>query len=272
MTIPAIDPDPGPSPGHRPAPLTCATKDGRPYTRFPDIEARIGEALAEPMARWPELEATRSGKRWPPEMLVHLVRCAQHADQRVLGALMHTLLMQTERIIADWAKGYDATTLDEIASAVTIDVVELIMAETPTRASEYLEIAFTMRVKQMTLKAVAQRKDHPKRGAFQSTFADETDGNASLVETLEDKATLDPLQTLIEQGRGDPIRTLLKAVTDKRHRVAFILHELRGWPYTSPDPSIPTLCARFRPVGERQIRNWIIKAKTQMRAAYGELQ
>lgn len=37
------------------------------------------------------------------------------------------------------------------------------------------------------------------------------------------------------------------------------------------DPDgVPTLCEKFKPVSERQIRNWINAAIEQMREAHGE--
>jgi hypothetical protein len=270
MSAPLIDPEHPPPALLRPAPLTFAKRDGTPYTRFDDVEKQISELLAHPVARWPHLILTGQRSPWRPQTLVHVARLAR-GDERVFGQLVYEIIERAGPVVAKWAQGYNSTTFELIAGEVTKKLVELIMAQPPTRTSEYLEIDFQKPIKQATLRVAMKYEDEPK--AFHAIAAPANEDETSdPIENLKDEATLNPLDTLIERGRGDLLRKLLKAVTDRRHRKAFILRELRGWPMSSPDPAVPCLSTHFSPTSTRQIQNWINNAKEQMRAAYGETQ
>ena len=80
----------------------------------------------------------------------------------------------------------------------------------------------------------------------------------------------DPVEQLLakaEEEAGGALR-YLNAVTDPRHREAFILKHLYNWPLKDGPDGAPTLCERFKK-SDRQIRNWINTAIEQMRAAHG---
>ncbi len=252
------------------AALTCSSKTGKPYCRHDAVEVEISAALAVDPQHW--LEANGRPKRWRLETLVHLIRLrAAASDGHMLGVLLAEFLARAKPTIDSRAQGYGLADSEAIEIEVGDALVDLILAPAPTRMSEYLEVDARTMIRQRTDRAVAQRTDLPKARHFLATETDDDGGQSSTVEGLPDPS-LDPLEHLLESEAAASkglVRRLLRAVKDPRHRKAFILHKLRGWPYASPDADVPTLCSHFAPVGERQIRNWITTAIAQMRAAHG---
>ena len=255
-----------------PRPLTCRKKSGEPYRRHEGVEAEISAALTVGPIAWLGPDG-RPKAKWRLETLVHLVRSRVAAgDDRVVGALMAEFLSRAKPIVDSRAQGYGLADTEEIEIEVSDGVVDLIMAQAPTRMSEYLEVDAYSVLRQRTDRAVLKRRDLPKARDFRAAQPDDEVGWSPVVENLPDGG-LDPLAHLLEAedaSGGGRVRSLLRAVKDPRHRKAFILHKLRGWPYTSPDPNTPTLCSHFAPIGERQIRNWINTAIAQMRGAHGD--
>lgn len=252
--------------------MTCRKKSGTPYARHEGVEAEIAAALAIGSPAWLTAEGRPTAK-WRLETLVHLIRLSAAAgDGHIVGALTAEFLARAKPTIESRAQGYGLADSEAIEIEVGDTLVDLIMAPTPTRMSEYLEVDAVTMIRQRTDRAVLQRGDLPKARDFRAAQPDDEGGWSPVVEALPDPG-LDPLAHLLEAeaaaGSG-LLRRLLRAVKDARHRKAFILHKLRGWPYTSPDPNTPTLCSQFAPTGERQIRNWINTAIAQMRAAHGD--
>jgi hypothetical protein len=187
-------------------------------------------------------------------------------DPAVLGELSSAFLRRASPIVDRWSKGYGPADSEEIQIKVSDRLGDLLMQESPTRTSEYLEIDAATVIKQLALRAAG---DRPKAHAFQSADRGEDGVYAPRVERLVSE-DLDPLEQLlakVELEDGGALR-LLDAITDPRHREAFVLARLRGWPLKDAPPGVPTLCARFNK-SDRQIRNWIAKAIEQMRAAHG---
>lgn len=252
------------------APLTCSTKSGAPYRRRDAVEMQISAALALDPQHWRDPD--RRPGPWRLETLVYLIRLrATAGDGHSVGALVAEFLAQAKRTMDRRAQGYGLADSEAIEIEVGDALVDLILAPVPTRMSEYLEVDARTMIAQRTDRVVLARRDLPKAHRFLTTEADDDGGWSPTVERLPDTA-LDPLEHLLEAeapSSDTRVRRLLRAVTDPRHRKAFILKKLRGWPYDSPDSTVPTLCAHFAPVGERQIRKWIATAIAQMRAAHG---
>ena len=72
----------------------------------------------------------------------------------------------------------------------------------------------------------------------------------------------------MKKHRHRLLLTALRAITDRRHREAVILHHGHGIPITSSKRGQKCLTRRFRKK-EREIRYWIDQAMQQMRAALG---
>jgi hypothetical protein len=245
----------------RAAPLTCCYKTGEPYTRHDGVEAEISGALRLPREEWPR-------RQWRLETLAHLVRlCANDNDPELFGRLTHSFLNGAKPIVDRWSRGYGTADTDEIQIEVANRLGDLLMQAPPTRISEYLEIDAATVIKQVTLRVSG--KDRPKASAFRSADRDEEGAYTPTVEGLvaEDLDPLEHLLAKIDAENGGVFR-LLDAVTDPRHREAFILSKLYNWPLKDAPAGVPTLCSRFNK-SDRQIRTWIKTAIDQMRAAHG---
>lgn len=59
------------------APLTCATKGGKLYERFKDVEAAFSKALEKPPPEWPDLARAKGKDRLPSEALVYLITASR---------------------------------------------------------------------------------------------------------------------------------------------------------------------------------------------------
>lgn len=255
-------------------PLTCSTLDGRPYRRRADVEESILHALERPPAEWPAM-ASRTGEgHLPDEAVVFLMREIRSNDRDNLGRLVHELGLRIARIAKRHAQGFDRDTTFEIVEKVEKQVIDLILAETPSRQSEFLEIAFQKAVERRTINAVAKRKQAPLplRAAPVEAREDDDEEPERLTERVPDERP-NPEEIVSEfedlGRRPELVRKALNAVKDPRHRDAVILRYLRNWPITDQDPNKPTLARHFG-VSGRQIRNWLNDALKAMRAAIGD--
>lgn len=241
------------------APLTCVSKTGEPYTRHREVEAQIAEALNLPISEW-------VAREWRLETLVHLIRLrGRDNDRTVLGKLTLALLEKAKPAVDRSSRGFGVADTEEIHIKVANKLGDLLMQAVPTRTSEYLEIDALTVIKQVTYGVTG--KARPKASAFSTADRDEDGNYTPSVDRLASE-DLDPAAHLLEQeaaAQGGVWR-YLDAITDPRHREAFILMKLRDWPLKDGPPGVPTLCDRYD-MGERQIRNWINKAIEQMRAA-----
>src|SRR5207248_513520 len=118
-------------------PLTSSRRDEKPYERRPDIEARIAEVLQRPRGDWAALAAAV-----PDEVLVFIIRQLDNTDPNLVGSLFSELSKRITRVARRWARGFSRITTEDILLAVEVRVIELVLAETPSRTSDYLEVAF----------------------------------------------------------------------------------------------------------------------------------
>lgn len=246
----------------RAAPLTCFQKNGEPYTRHDGVEDEIARALGMPPTAWCE-------HSWRIETLAHLIRLRRgDNDPQVFGKLTNRFFERVKPIVDCWSKGYGVADSEEIQIAVANSLGDLLSETPPSRTAEYLEIDAATVVQQVTLRAIGTNR--PKAWKFQSTDRDEDGQYTQTVDRLESES-LGPVEQLIakeDEEAGGTLR-FLDAVTDPRHREAFILFHLYNWPLKESRDGAPTLCEKFK-MSDRQIRNWINTAIKQIRAAYGD--
>ena len=183
--------------------------------------------------------------------------------------MLFTLMARAASVIERNAQGFSRIDLEIICDEVKDEISARITSTAVTRQTEFLEIAFGRIVRNETLKAVRSRKHHSEFHVPLKTFFND-DGDAVDAASLVADDRPDPLAALIEErDENMKFREILAAVKDRRHRVAFILHELRGWPYLPGPDGQPCLCDFFD-VSDRQIRTWIATARKQMREALGD--
>ncbi len=247
----------------RAAPLTCFRKSGERYTRHQAVDNEIALALGMPHTVWCD-------QSWRIETLAHLIRLRRRDnDPHVLGMLTYQFLERVKPIVNRWSRGYGPADSEEIQISVANELGDLLNAIPPSRTAEYLEVDAATVVKQATLRAIGP--DRRRAQAFQSADRDEDGQYTPIVERLASE-DLNPEEHLIAQEEDEARGALryLNAVTDPRHREAFILRHIYNWPLKDGPDGVPTLCEKFKQVSERQIRNWIKTAIEQMRAAHGE--
>ncbi|AUW47162.1 hypothetical protein [Rhizobium leguminosarum] len=251
-----------------PDPLTQSTRLGMPYARFADVERQITEIIQYPIDKWDTIIVGNSS-RWKSQTLVYLARHALD-DDKAFGWLLRQVLKRASTKLGFILKGMDPTTLQQIDTTVSLQLVELIMTEVPTRASEYLEVDFNGKVKQLAIKAAAKFETHPEPYQV-STASKSANGSDPLDAVAMPNDPYSSLATRIDQGM---MRRLLKAVTDPRHRKAFILRKMRDWPMYHDDPTVPSVLRHFglRSNQRRTVQYWIERAEKEMREAHGELE
>ncbi|MGE4306261.1 MAG: hypothetical protein AB7E24_19805 [Novosphingobium sp.] len=247
----------------RAVPLTCFRRSGERYTRHQPVEDEIARALGMPHITWCD-------QPWRIETLVHLIRLRRRDnDPHVLGMLTYQFLERIKPIVDHWSRGYGPADSEEIQISVANELGDLLNEIPPSRTAEYLEVDAATVVKQATLRAIGP--DRPVARKFQSADRNEDGQYTPIVERLA-SAELNPEEHLFAVGEDEAGGTLryLNAVTDPRHREAFILRHICNWPLKDGPDGAPTLCEKFKPTSDRQIRNWINTAIEQMRAAHGE--
>ena len=241
--------------------LTMSTREGDRYVRRADVESAITLALGRPRAEWGTLVA----EEFPAEALVFLIRQVERTETTLFGTLINELMDRILKTARKWAKGFDTTNTEEILFKVEQKVIDLLLAESPSRQSEYLEIAFTDKVKKLTLNAVQKCKSSPLYRTKDVTDSTET------AEPADHRPVPDEVLLLIESRTRRPelMRRAYAAVKDRRHLEAVILRHVHNWPIKDKDPDTPTLAKRYGKSG-RQIQNWISDALEAMRTAIGE--
>ncbi len=255
-------------------PLSSYDLKGRLYTRRSGTEDEIRGALGSPQATWSALARAAPPKRLSSEALVFLVRSVRDFDRNLAGELIETLIHRVLQTARRWCRGFDPMTTEDILDKVQTEILDRLLALHPTRASEFLEIAFERVVKTRTLNQVAK---HSQRmvGLTHSSSGDFEDGDSPEERTEEQIAAPGPGPEEIVSGladekhRAELIRRARAAIKDTRHFEAVLLRYAHGWPITASDPSKPSLERHFGKTS-RQIQNWINKGIQQMRESLGE--
>jgi hypothetical protein len=149
-------------------------------------------------------------------------------------------------------------------SEVEAEITVLLLAEVPSRQSEFLEVAFGQTVYRHTKNAVERFHNTPfaYKGNVMQEIYDEN-GRDEIERPLE-QVPEGSAGTETELLWADWIEKALRFVTDPKHRDAINLRYLQGWPITSQDPRKSCLTRHFK-ISARQIQTWIDIALKQMR-------
>ena len=249
--------------------------DGKPYQRRADVEAEILRARNCPLAEWAGMAESRGDARLSNEALVFLIRQIRSGDRDLLGRLVHELGMRTVRIAERWAQGFDRDTLDEIVWTVEEEIVDLVLAEIPSRQSDFLEVAFGKAVERRTINAVQKRRHSPQplRHILAANPHEETEPERPTEQVPDERPGPEEIVAQLENEAQRPelITKAHAAVKDPRHIEAVILRYVYNWPMVDKDPNKPTLTRHFGK-SARQIQNWLADALEAMRAAIGDRQ
>ena len=250
------------------APLTHSKMDGTPYFRRPKVEAQIAAALATDPSTW-------KSRKWESETMIYLIRLQwRSGNESSVLPLFEKLGTNISTVVRDNAQGLDTVTTELIIDEIEKEVVGLIFAEVPSRKSEFLEVSIRLAIKRRTLTWIKKLNLSNVRTITESSLGSiiQDDETTNVIQLYPDELP-EPVDLLIgkEDLRLNPerIRGALAAVTNPKHREAFVLHYMEGWPIKSVDPAIVTLCTHFKR-SDRQISTWINTARSEMRNAMGE--
>lgn len=255
-------------------PLRSVRPSGEPYTRRADVEAVICTMFKRPVSEWPDVARKRGEGALPSEALVFLIRAIKYGDQSVVGALVNQLLRRTTSVAQRWSRGFDCAQTEDILAEVRDHVIELLCNADPSPQSEFLEVAFSMAVKNFTLNVVAKVENKPELVVVDETVRPDDDEPQYVADSIPETGPgpEDVLLQLSDQRkRSILIAKALAVVRDRRHVEAVILRYVWHWPITDMDPTKPTLAKHFRK-SEKQIRNWIKGTLAAMHAAIGDSQ
>lgn len=261
-TTPAPEADP---PLGDPPPLAHHYRDGRRYVRRSEVRDEIRRVLGSGPEKW-------DAPRLRSETLVHLVRKFRDRAGSIATytKFVDQLGRRVARIVGDNSKGIDDPTRDELIDSILNRVIVLILSPEQPKKGEYLEVSFRKVVQGLALNAVDAiflRREKCPVIRLADDYEDDGCGPESGAVVADRRPPPDELAEIAETRRL--VEGSLEAITDPRHREAFLLRYGHDWPITDQDPNVPTLCGHFKRK-ERQIRNWLLKALDQMRESIGE--
>jgi hypothetical protein len=193
----------------------------------------------------------------------------RYFDRDFCGELMLQLGKRTARIVRRFVRGLSEIAAEEILMKVDIQIVELVLAATPSKQSEFLEVSFAGAVKRLTLDAVKSYRRSllgGKRGSIPTDEeGDPLEGARELIDTAQNPEQ-HVLELEEESFRQQMLRTAFGVVEDKRALEVVILRFGYGWPIVSKDRRKNDLVSHFGAT-EPQIRYWISKTVKAMRDA-----
>jgi hypothetical protein len=236
--------------------LKSLKPDGKAYKLWADVEEELQRVLPLHESAWvaeaPDLKN---------ETLLSLIRHIREGNREIFNCLLEELMERIVRLARHWVAGIkDEAARDYILSQAEMEILKLALTTTPTRTSDYLEIAFAKKVRQMTFDAIRKYKKSPsgRRGdIIPMTDADED--LDEIERPMEFMPTHDRSPETITL-HADLVEAIRDRVEDPRHFEAAMLHWGHGWPVSSKDPNEDTLVRYFN-VPERQINYWLKKVR-----------
>lgn len=243
-------------------PLTLRTREDAPYTRPPAVEAQLAALVAlPPLTVVAQVWATRDF-RHPEyvrdECLAYFLR-EWHRTGATEG--FGELVAEVERRVERRTRGLFAHLAAEVREDAALRVTERLWMQlfTLTRPQgEFWQVAFGLALKRVAATVGAQLYEANQRAwaMLRDTSGDSDDGYDPLVGAMDASPDAETLHL-----RDETLRDALNAITDPRHREAFVLLHRERWPVEGSVP--PTISAHFG-VDPRTIRNWLHKARTQL--------
>jgi hypothetical protein len=254
-------------------PLTSLKLDGTLYKRMDAVEALLAEILYYPPSLWILKKA-----EFPPEVLVYLIReiwmrMIRH-NKAAFGELCTELITRIIPIVRAAARGFSVNATDAILWRVEQAIFRLVFAETPSRKSEILEVAFGQAVKRHTHDEVERHRRSEWGQTFSGAIEDDEDFSEldRLIESIEDHRP-GPEASLLVRESGEILQKLYRrakrAIQDPVDRKAVTLHICKDYPIESTDPTEKTV-PKVLHESEGKVRYRVARAIQQMRKALGD--
>lgn len=244
------------------APLTLRTCEDVPYTRPPAVEAQLVALVAlPPLAVVARVWATRDF-RHPQyvrdECLAYFLREWHRTGAKEgFGELVAEVERRVERRVRAACATFAAEVRDEVALRVTERLWTQLFTLTHPRG-EFWQVAFGLALKRVISDERGRLYEANQRAwaVLRDTSGDGEDGYdplAGMMDTTPDAESL--------HLRDETVHDALSAITDPRHREAFVLLHREQWPIEGSVP--PTISGHFGVV-PRTIRYWLQKAHAQL--------
>lgn len=247
-------------------PLTKITKDGRLYSRMPEVEEQIASALRLSSSELQERlnEGDESSSVYlKDETLVYLLSEAiLSGDGEMSDAIALTIYERSlPQIKSHLRKFVPQDDLEDCINFVWTEVFTYILTSDSNRG-DYAQVRFRDFLKKIAIR-VTQKRNEQLDVEKQFLFIDET-GN-------DDSENQTPLQleakTALSQDEIIYLKDNLNMLPDNL-RTAFVLYHLEDWQIESNDPQVPTIGAYFNKTS-RTIRNWIREAESLLKKEQG---
>jgi hypothetical protein len=236
----------------------------RTYQPSAAVQAEIQNIEVLPQTEWGAKSKTAQS-----ETLIFMIRRVDRADQQLYGRLVQELRRRILHQARRWLRGIDQLVTEEILLNVEIDILETVLTPNPSRQTDFLQIAFAKVIQGKTVNALEKHRNSVlgRRGEFIVDAAEDADdveemgGPLALVADTRPNPEEALLQLEEQNERHQLLRKALRAVKDRRHRKAVILHYGHGW-------CIDRLTEHFK-VTRGQMNHWIATAMAAMREACG---
>src|SRR6266446_9538458 len=131
------------------ADLSAATAEGKQYQRPAAVKEEIDRVLSLDHSG---LQA--AARQIRDETLVYLIRHLGRSDDELRGELLQELSRHIVRQARRWVRGLSPAAAEEIILQVEIEILEIVLTETPSRKSDFLEIGFSQALVGRTLNKV----------------------------------------------------------------------------------------------------------------------
>ena len=252
-------------------PLNKKKDEGGFYTRRPEIEACIDEALTQPpetVFRRAAIRNVRDPEYMPMECLLHLMREARLGKDKVTEGKLYAVFMsrceaRLKRAIPDGSRTDAAGLRDEVMFKFNVMFARVGTNEDST-ALDYYEVNFNQAFQFLWWKQV--RKDNARKKVFvdigqekdeDGRPLDEENTLAKLSQAARSPAQQDHYLYLTQVGKF-----LATLSPEERETVRLVLIE--GYTIESDDPDEET-AARILGVGRRAINKRLAKVAAKLK-------
>jgi RNA polymerase sigma factor (sigma-70 family) len=259
--------------GARPTvePLTRRNAVGAIYRRDPLVERQIGDVLgleAAALVARAQLADRAAVGYLEDEALVYLIRRALRGGQRrTANDLTEVLLRRSTPLIHCRLGSLRREALQDAYGDVVATLFGRIL-DLESDRGDFAQVRFRVTVERLAIRAFNKQvweADRARRTVSLSELADydrDDDDPGDAAQASTRAGCEQPLlETIVVQR--DFICDALDHI-EPRHRTAFLLRYVAGWPIEDRDPTVRTI-SRLFDVHARTIRNWLSQVKEALR-------
>ena len=255
-------------------PLTHCGRDGKVYTRTPEVKDQIREALSLERAVLCErvaIERYTTPGFIKEECLVYLIRRFLRAGESELASHLINCLANriARRVHSRVSASLDWSLVDDSAQEVMIEVARRITDLTSDR-DDFAQSRFGLWLERVTYNAIRPDKRTQKITRVKRADIEEVEQSNGKKKPLTE-GPISPEQILVnaeaQQRREEKAERLLEQL-DPEVREAYILRNRDGMEIENKDPDVMTISKHFGR-DPRTIRNWLKGAQEKLQELQG---